>query len=139
LPGETFFSVLLEEAGNVKRLDYAAEHWTGPPDTFLGWWKTKVSAVNEKKTRLAPNDVLINLFEELALQPENAELRYVLALLLIRRRLFRYEREEENENGDKTLVVYAIKENAAYEVPVVMPNGEQLEIVQKKLAELVGN
>ncbi|MDR2705499.1 MAG: hypothetical protein LBC02_06945 [Planctomycetaceae bacterium] len=136
-PGEVFFSVLIEEKDNLKRLDISVENWTGPPSEFLGWWKTRVPDNKDKKIQIAPNDVLLNLFEQLSLQPENADMRYVLALLLIRRRQFRYEREEENENGQKKLIVYAIKENTTYEIPVAMPDRKRLEDVQKQLSSLI--
>jgi hypothetical protein len=136
-PGEVFFSVLLEEKDGAKRLDFAAENWKGPPPEFLGWWKTRVPNNNNKKIQIAPNDILLNLFEQLALQPENADMRYVLALLLIRRRQFRYEREEEDEQGQKKLIVYAIKENVTYEIPVAMPDKKRLEEVQEQLSLLI--
>ena len=129
-PGEAFFSVLFEEAGAVRRLDYAAENWTGPPPNAAGWWISTVPVVNEKKIKLAPNEILLELFEQLANQPD---VRYVLALLLIRRRLFRYEREEEAETGEKMLIVYSLKQNVIYEIPVAMPNAARLKEVQDYL------
>lgn len=136
-PGNVFFSLLVEEGNGVKRTDFLPENWTVPETEFLGWWKSKIPEVHDKKVRLAPNDILLNLFDQLALQPENADMRYVLALLLIRRRLLRYEREECDENGRKTLVVYGIKENATYEVPMALPDRQRLEEVQMELAQLL--
>ncbi|MDR0337702.1 MAG: hypothetical protein LBI18_11485 [Planctomycetaceae bacterium] len=133
-----FFSVLIEEKNSLKRLDIAVENWTGPPSEFLGWWKTRVPDNNDKKIQIAPNDVLLNLFEQLSLQTEKAEIRYVLSLLLIRRRQFRYEREIEDEKGQKKLVVYAIKENMTHEIPVAILDQKKLEEVQKQLSLLVG-
>ena len=135
--GDVFFSMLIEETSGLRRYDFAVEHWTPPDSEFLGWWKTRVPEANEKKIKLAPNDILLNLFDRLALQPENADMRYVLALLLIRRRLLRYEREETDETGRKILVVYAIKENTAYEVPVALPDRQRLEEVQNELSQLL--
>ena len=132
-PGEAFFSVLFEESGGVRRLDYAAENWTGPPPNASGWWKSTVPAANEKKVKLAPNEILLELFDQLANQPDKIDVRYVLALLLIRRRLFRYEREEEAETGEKTLVVYSLKQNLTLEIPVAMPNATRLKEVQDYL------
>ncbi|MDR2757495.1 MAG: hypothetical protein LBC20_17520 [Planctomycetaceae bacterium] len=138
-PGEVFFSVLTEEKDHLKRLDVAAENWIGPPTEFLGWWKTRVPNNNDKKIQIAPNDILLNLFEQLALQPENTDMRYVLALLLIRRRQFRYEREEEDKNGQKKLVVYAIKENVTHEIPVTILDRNRIDEVQKQLSLLIVN
>jgi hypothetical protein len=135
--GEVFFSVLIEEKDNLKRLDFAAENWTGPPPEFLGWWKTRVPDNSNKKIQIAPNDILLNLFEQLRLQPENADMCYVLALLLIRRRQFRYEREEEDENGQKKLIVYAIKENVTHEIPVAVLDRKRIDEVQNQLSLLI--
>ncbi len=140
LPGDSFFSLLVEEGTGVNRYDYMPEHWTPPRDQeaeWIGWWKTKLPDAKDKKVQLAPNEILLNLFAELALQPEKADMRYVLTLLLIRRHLFRYEREEIDEKGQKLLVVYAIKENAAFEVPIAMPDKKRLEEVQAELAALL--
>ena len=138
-PGEAFFSVLIEENdGETKRLDIAAEHWTGPPQHCVGWWRTSNPETSDKKIKLAPNDILLDLFEQFSADLTKPEMRYVLALLLIRRRLFRYEREEEtDETGEKTLVVYSIKQNMNYEIPVVHLTSGQLEDVQTQLASLL--
>lgn len=143
LPGDVFFSILLEENGVMKRSDIGVEHWSAPPsdgpfpDDWIGWWKTRLPEVGEKKFKLAPNDILLTLFEQLRANSEQQDMLYVLTLLLIRRRLLRYEREDENEEGNKILVVYAIKENATYEIPVAMPDRQRLEEVQEKLAQLL--
>ncbi|MGL4595095.1 MAG: hypothetical protein ACRCUY_10235 [Thermoguttaceae bacterium] len=138
LPGDFFFSVLEETPSILKRLDFSEEAWTGPPnDNYLGWWKTQVPNIVEKKSKLAPNEVLFQLFEELALESEKSDMRYVVALLLIRRRVLRFEREDQDETGQKMLVVYAIKENALYQIPVIMPDDERLENIQNQLAELL--
>lgn len=137
MPGEAFFSTLVEERNALKRLDFGAENWSGPPETFYGWWKTRVPETGEKKIKLAPNDILLNLFEQIRLDPKHDDMLYVLTLLLIRRRLLRYEREEENEEGRKMLVVYAIKENATYEIPIAMPDRDRLEEVQEQLSRLL--
>lgn len=133
--------MLIEETSGVKRYDFSPEHWTAPDvapeSSALGWWKTRIPESGEKKISLAPNDILLNLFDQLALQPEAVDMRYILTLLLIRRRIFRYEREEFGENGQKILIVYGIKENATYEVPVMLPDQQRLEEVQNELSQLL--
>ncbi len=62
--------------------------------------------------------------------------RLRLTLLMIRRRLLRYEKEEERD-GQKFLVVYAVKENATYEIPTAMPDRERLAEVQEELSRLL--
>lgn len=141
LPGEIFFSALVEERTALRRLDFAPENWTPPqnelPINWVAWWKTRIPETQEKKAKLAPNDILLELFGKLLLQGDEPDTLYVLTLLLIRRRLMRYEREEKNQAGQKILVVYGLKDNTAYEVPMAMPDRERLEEVQQQLAQLL--
>ncbi|MDR1924461.1 MAG: hypothetical protein LBQ66_08800 [Planctomycetaceae bacterium] len=137
LPGETFFSVVFEEGDVVVRRDFAGENWKEPPENFIAWWKTTVPKPNDKKNKLAPNDVLLNLFNQIRNNDNQADLLYVLSLLLIRRRLFRYEREEKNDTDPKNMIVYSIKENSTFEIPIAMPNRNRLEEIQTQLTELL--
>jgi hypothetical protein len=137
LSGEIFFSVLIEENDLYTRKDFAVENWKLPPDKFIAWWKTTVQNPNDKKIKLAPNDVLLDLFNQINANSEQDDLLYVLSLLLIRRRLFRYDREELDENGQKKMTVYSIKENNSFEIPVIMPDLQRLEEIQNQLAELL--
>lgn len=138
--GETFFSVLSEERNVWRREDFAPDHWSEPetlPKHWVAWWKTAYPQTGEKKVQMAPNDVLLDMFDELTFQPEQSVLRYVLTLLLIRRRVFRYEKESADKFGQKVLVVFGIKNNVMYEVPVAMPDAEQLEEIQTRLSEIL--
>jgi hypothetical protein len=132
--------VLSEEQNAWRRTDFAPDHWLEPPtlpEHWIGWWKTQYPQTGEEKVQPVSNNVLLDLFDELACQPEQNVLRYVLTLLLIRRRVFRYERETTDHRGQKILLVYNIKHNVMYEVPAAMPDGEQLEEIQTRLSELL--
>jgi len=144
-PGQTVFSVLLEDEGNYKRIDYSQEGWKSRPkntgETELGWWKHKLPLLSDKKVKLAPNDILLTLFEQLTEQPEKQDLRYVLTLLLIRRRVFRLEKEEkvtEGEPWDK-ITIYHPKTDSTHEIFATVPEQERIELVQNELAVLITN
>jgi hypothetical protein len=105
------------------RQDYSIEAWQAPPAEALGWWKSQIPTAETKKTQWAPNDVMLELFDELAGQPDRSDLRYVLTLLLIRRRVFRLEETERDSSGRQTLLVYCPRRQTDYKVPVAMPDG----------------
>ena len=141
-PGEWFHSVLLVEKGEIKRLDYSQDGWEGPPDDetleVIGHWKSRLPMPNDNKVKLAPNDILLNLCDQLADQLEKREMRYVLVLLLIRRRIFRLEKEETlPETGEKMMVVYCPKREGTYHIPVCDPSAEQIEEMQETLTSLL--
>ena len=78
-PGEKFYSVLMVEGAELRRYDYAVEAWQGAPPGEVGWWQSQLPAAGAKRTHGAPNDVLLQFFDELADQPDKQDMRYVLA------------------------------------------------------------
>src|SRR5688572_469027 len=90
-PGETCFSVLEIQGADVVRKDYCNEAWSTAPESAIGWWKTRIPDPAAKKVKLAPNEVLLQLFDEMADRHDQHDLRYVLTLLLVRRRVLRLD------------------------------------------------
>jgi hypothetical protein len=136
-PGETYYSALLPEGADVVRHDYAADAWQGPPAEAIGWWKSQVPNPTEKKKHWAPNDVMLQFWDDLAAMPDKQDMRYVLTLLLVRRRVFRLEEEKRDEQGREVMVVYCPRREANYEVPAVMPEAVRIEQIQEELAALL--
>ena len=86
LPGEYYYSVVSGDDEEFRRVDIAADAWTGPPDGCIGHWKNRVPLPEEKKRELAPPEVLIDLLRSMADQPAMSKMRYLLALMLLRKR-----------------------------------------------------
>lgn len=87
-PGETYYSVVSEHDEEFKRIDIAADAWTGPPEHCIGYWKNRVPRPEEKKRELAPPEVLIELLRSMT-EPPQTKMRYLLALMLMRKRHLR--------------------------------------------------
>jgi hypothetical protein len=145
-PGDECYSVLEFAGADVVRKDYCRDGWAGPPESAFGWWKSRVPEPTAKKIKLAPNEVLLELFDQLAEQCDQTDLRYVLTLLLIRRRVLRIEMTQEpraNAHGNSShdaveaMHVYCPKRGATYEVAVNMPNGARIDEIQQHLSELL--
>jgi hypothetical protein len=136
-PGETVFSTLMAEGGRVVRHDYAAESWTGPPEGVLGWWKGQLPARDAKKLHWAPNDVMLQLLEELEDQPEKADFRYVLSLLLVRRRVLRPEEIEHDAAGQEISLLYCPRNEKTYRVTTAQPDAQRTVEIQQELAALL--
>ena len=136
-PGEVVYSVLVEEGGTVSRQDFAAEAWQGPPEHALGWWKGTIADPSARRMHWAPNDVMLHYFEQLDGNPAKEDVRYVLALLLVRRRIVRVETNEKDAAGNETLVVYSPRNEVEYRVKVAMPSSEREEAIQQELSQLL--
>jgi hypothetical protein len=136
-PGETFYSVLLVDGGEVVRRDYGEAAWEGPPEGALGWWKSQMPTASLHKPRLAPNEILLELFLRWQDEDDRADIRYVLTLLMIRRRVLRQEGLEKSDDGGDELLVFCPRSGETYRVPVAEPAGERVEAIQAELGELL--
>ena len=137
--GETCYSALTEDRnGRIVRSDFSAEAWPPSPKTrLLGWWRFIIPEKTENRVRLAPNDILLALFDKWVLEPSRTEELYILSLLLLRRRVFRYENSTGRREGDDMLLVYSPRRETTYSIPVVSLTDERISEIQQDLAELL--
>jgi hypothetical protein len=136
-PGEVFYSVLIAQGADLVRQDFSAEAWQGPPEKAVGWWKSQMPGGNDHRMHWAPNDVMLQFFEQLAEQPDKQDMRYVLAILLVRRRVLRQDESELDEEGREVLVLYCPRRDLTYRVPAVMPEESRINEIQDELAKLL--
>ena len=128
--------MLSGEEGHFARKDVAPEHWSGPPEEFVGWWKSTVKHITDNPSLQTSGETLQEFFERLTAQPGEADTLYILTLLLLRRKLLRYEKETVDDQGNRVLEVYALHTSMTHQIPVAMPGQERLEAIQQQLAGL---
>lgn len=84
------------ESEGMLRTDYSAEAWISgsrPAGPVVGHWRATLSPPNTRKRALIGDDELLDLFMQLAdaTEPKRQAFRYLLALILVRKRLLRVE------------------------------------------------
>ncbi len=98
VPGEPYIATLIEEGDELIRKDVALSAWDAGerPENLFSFWRSVVPEPNEKKKLFVDDSVLMNLLERLADadQPQRLAFRFVLALILMRKKLVRYDRTE---------------------------------------------
>jgi hypothetical protein len=136
-PGEEFFSALVMRDGQAARVDYALEVWSGPPEGAVGWWKSRLPLPEEKpKKTWAPAELMLDLFDRLGEMPDRADARFVLALLLVRRRVLRIE-ESEHLGVQERLLLSCPRRHAEYEVIAEAPDEARAREIQVELESLL--
>jgi hypothetical protein len=99
--GEKLMAAVRDTPAMLERLDICPSCWEGFDRTgLLGFWQTAVPVAAAKKHVFIDDDVLCDLFERLADAAEPAKLnfRFVLGLILMRKRRIVYESSRlENE------------------------------------------
>ena len=136
-PGEAFYSVLVPQGAEVVRQDFAADAWKGPPDDAIGWWRSEVSDPRVNRPQWAPHDVILNFFEQLQQNPVQEEVAYVLALLMIRRRIFKLEASETDTENRELLLIYCSRNEKEYRVVVSTPSPAKIDSIQRQLTEML--
>ncbi|MBG81190.1 MAG: hypothetical protein CMJ39_10860 [Phycisphaerae bacterium] len=101
-PGVSCVATLSEMEGEgLKRLDYSQEAWDEGtrPEGLFSFWKTVVPDRDAPKNQLVDDHVLVMIFEQLADDdtPRRVALRFVLALILMRKRLLRFLGRREDD------------------------------------------
>ncbi|MFQ5490391.1 MAG: hypothetical protein ACE5GE_06680 [Phycisphaerae bacterium] len=138
-PGQTYYAVLFEDGESFRRADYAPEAWTGPPQDAFCFFKTRVPQREPKKKRLLVDDeLLVNFFVRLEDETEllRQHFRFVLALILMRKRILRYE-ETIRDDGAEYWQMRLVKEQALHRVLNPHLTDDQIEAVSQQLGAIL--
>ncbi|QDU71310.1 hypothetical protein [Mucisphaera calidilacus] len=124
-PGEPYFAALVETETSAEpsskpaapslgfaRVDVSAEAWDSGyrPERLFSFWKTTQPEPNAKKSPWADDSVLLDLLERLADTEDRKRLalRHVITLVLMRKKLLRYDGAEKHDEGDETRTVWQL-------------------------------
>jgi len=138
-PGEKYHSALFDEGEGFQRRDYSAEGWPGPPDEAVALWTGRVPAANQKRRLTFDDDLLMGCFERLAEQtePSRLQFRYVLALLLLRRRRLKFE-DVRRESGQEFMQLKCARTGNGFEVLDPHLSAEDVARVQEEVVKVLG-
>jgi len=103
LPDQKFMAALQETPQGFQRADVSLECWPRfDRKDVIGFWQTVMPRPEQKKRLFVDDSVLCELFERLGSVTEPAKLnfRFVLGLILMRKRLLIYESTRSEEGRD---------------------------------------
>lgn len=120
--GEPFMAALVERIsdGGLDRADYSIEAWNagarpGPEVRLVGTWRGVMRPAEGPKRALIDDAELLDLFEQLgqASAPRQLAFRYILALILIRKRLLRHLGAKRKAPGEVAEIMLVQPSKAA--------------------------
>ncbi len=109
--GEPFVATLSEsaESEELVRADYSAAAWESGvrPAGLVGSWRGVVPSADSKPKVLIDDEVVMDLFEQLAEQaePKRVAFRFVLALMLIRKKKLVCEETRRAKDGQPSVLL----------------------------------
>lgn len=94
-PGSRFIAALRETTVGFERLDISLDAWPtfNAKTDLLAYWQSVMPQANAKPKMFVDDSVLCDLFERLAdaREPAKISFRFVLGLILMRKRLLTYD------------------------------------------------
>ncbi len=144
-PGTPYMATLCEREGEegFDRLDFSLEAWERgdrPPRLFSSW-RTTMPEPSRKSRPFVDDEVLLNLFHRLAddEQPQRVAYRFVIALILLRKRLLRHESTQRE--GERVVWLMRLKgddpQTPAIEVVDPRLSTDQVREVSDQLGEIL--
>jgi hypothetical protein len=137
-PGERYFAALIEEGAQFARRDYSAEAWQGPPEGAFSFWSGRVPPADDKAKPHFDDDLLEECFQRLEGQtdPGRVNFRYVVALLLVRRRRFKLEAGDSDAGA--AMIVRCVRTGERHTVTNPRLSEEEMLQVQDEVFQVLG-
>jgi hypothetical protein len=100
-PGDEYFAALVQTEQGLERRDYSLEYWDQQSPEVYCYWKSKMSTGREKKKLFVDDEMLMSFFERLSDEQDQEKInfRFVLMLILMRKRILKYDSSDIGHNG----------------------------------------
>ena len=140
--GQHFYALLFLEKGEYRREDYSEEAYKQRPadaPTPYSYWRAKYvpppPPQQEAVSKQTAEDLLRSYMEEQS--PEHSNARYILALMLERKRLLREVEVKHGEDGSLTRIYEHTKTGEVFVIPDPQLKLAQVADVQRQVADLL--
>ena len=137
-PGEEYFGALVKTEEGLQRRDFCADYWESEkPDVFCHW-KTKLPHPDQKKQLFVDDQMLMAFFERLEKETEQEKInfRFVLALVLMRKRILKYD-DTRNDDDREIWRLRIVGEKQIAEVVNPHLDEEQIEQLSSQIGEIL--
>ncbi|OQA01469.1 MAG: hypothetical protein BWY69_01358 [Planctomycetes bacterium ADurb.Bin401] len=137
-PEEEYIATLVETPEGMQRKDYSLEFWNENKPQVYCYWKSVMPKPDQKKQLFIDDNMLMAFFERLATETEQEKLnfRFVLALILMRKRLLKYDSSKMDNGNEIWVLKVSGKEQIAQ---VINPHltEDQIEQLSEQLGQIL--
>ena len=128
--GQEYFAALVETNEGLQRRDFCADYWLqDKPDVFC-YWKTRLPDAGQKKHLLVDDQMLMAFFDRLTeeTEREKTNFRFVLALILMRKRRLKYDCSKRQDGQD----IWVLKVTGEQRLVEIIDPGLDAEQIQQQ-------
>ncbi len=136
--GEEYFGALVETEEGLQRRDFCADYWLSEKPNVFCFWKTKLPNPDQKKQVFVDDDMLMAFFDRLEKETEQEKIdfRFVLALILMRKRHLKYDGTRV-DNGNEIWRLRVVGDKQIVEVINPHLDEEQIERLSLQLGQIL--
>ena len=136
--GEEYFGALVESEEGLKRQDFCADYWNEHKPTVFCYWKTRLPEPGQKRQLFVDDQMLMAFFERLEKETEQEKInfRFVLALILMRKRILKYD-ETINKDDKEIWRLRIVGEKHIAKVVNPHLDEEQIEQLSSQIGEIL--
>jgi len=131
-PGEEYFGALIEIEEGLQRRDYCGIYWESEKPNVFCYWKSKLPHPDEKKQIFVDDNMLMAFFERLEneTEQEKVNFRFVLALILMRKRLLKYDATRDDDGKEIWCLRIVGDKSSGNRVEVINPHLDEEQVTQ---------
>jgi len=148
MPGEEFSATIRPAEQNDEqevftRRDFCPACWSAGAEAraadALGVWRSRVPQPREKKKLFVDNEVLVSFFQRLegTDEPPRQQFRFVLALVLMRKKLLVYDRSDRGGDGHDVWTVHIKGQDGAWHVVDPKMDEDKIAEVSRQLGAIL--
>jgi hypothetical protein len=137
-PGQEYYGALVETEEGLQRRDYCVEYWESrKPDVYC-YWRTTLPRPDQKKQIFIDEEMLMAFFDRLAneTEQEKVNFRFVLALVLMRKRRLKYDSTQTRDDKEIWHVRIA-GENKLVQVVNPHLDEEQIQQLSSQMGQIL--
>ena len=140
--GDSFVSVLAFQETGLARREVCVSCFEKAETQAFAFWRSRVLAPDAKKRRPLDLNFLVEFFNRLLTgggEPDQVEVGYIVALLLVRKKVLEQLRTETDDDEREFMIVrFKSKEEELPEHRIFVPDltPERMEIIRDDLARI---
>jgi len=135
---EQYYSALFDRGHQFERLDFCPNCWeTKKPETF-SHWQTRRPEPDEERKLLVDDDLILDFFRRLEgeTEPLKVSFRYIVALILMRKRILKFE-TTEREDDTEHWVLRLVRDKTHHRVINPRLSDEEVERLSEEIGQLL--
>lgn len=137
--GQEVHSALVEIEDSFERYDCCEACWqSNRPEAVYSTWRTTTPEREKPIAKRLNSEVVLDFFHRLENEADRRKqsFRYVLALMLLRKKVMRFE-GVEREDGAEMMVLRDARSGVPYSVPDLHLAGEELSQMTEEISRLL--